>query len=117
MPVIFGDDTNGGTIFTPRNTSSYAESEWFLRNQFPYLTLDQLAIINSMYPPVGPLYNKSGPFWRQVSNAYGEMRYLCPGLFCSSAYSDMVSRVGITGITSKTPRKLKKALVCRIPLN
>ena len=88
VPVIFGDDTNGGTVFTPRNTSSYAESDWFLQNQFPYLTLEQLSKINSIYPQVGPLYNNSGPFWRQVSNAYGEMRYLCPGLFCSSAFSN-----------------------------
>lgn len=88
VPVIFGDDNNGGTIFTPQNTSNYAESDWFLQTQFPYLTLSQLATINSLYPEVGPTYPKAGTFWRQISNAYGEMRYLCPGLFCSSAYSN-----------------------------
>jgi carboxylesterase type B len=88
VPAIFGDDNNGGTIFTPRNTSNYAESDWFLQNQFPYLTLPQLATINSLYPEVGPTYPMTGPFYRQVSNAYGEMRYLCPGLFCSSAFAN-----------------------------
>ena len=81
VPAIFGDDTNGGTIFTPKNTSNISGSDIFLQDQLPYLTLQDLATINSLYPKTNETYPNSGPYWRQVSNAYGEMRYRCPGLF------------------------------------
>ena len=87
VPAIFGDDTNGGTIFTPKNTSNVSGSDIFLQDQFPYLSLQNLATINSLYPKTNETYPNSGPYWRQVSNAYGEMRYRCPGLFISSAFS------------------------------
>ncbi|OTB10372.1 hypothetical protein K445DRAFT_70422 [Daldinia sp. EC12] len=85
IPVIYGDDTNGGTTFTPRDTSTLAESEAFLRTQFPYLTRDQLDEISSMYPNKNDSCPSTGCWWRQVSDVYGDMRYMCPGLFISSA--------------------------------
>ncbi|EXJ88813.1 cholinesterase [Capronia epimyces CBS 606.96] len=87
VPVIMGDDTNGGTIFTPRGTSSLTQSNTFLHNQFPYLTLDQLKRLDELYPNHGPQFPNSGTWWRQVSNAYGDLRYMCPNLFVSSALS------------------------------
>lgn len=92
VPTIFGDDTNGGTIFTPKNTSTLAASDIFLKDQFPYLSLDQLRTINTLYPLEGtPQFDGTGRYWRQVSNAYGDMRYTCPGLYCSTA----VTRYGM----------------------
>jgi carboxylesterase type B len=91
VPTIFGDDTNGGTIFTPRNTSNISGSDIFLRDQFPTLTLAQLAQINAFYPKTNDSFPKSGPYWRQVSNAYGEIRYMCPGLYCSNIYTNVSS--------------------------
>lgn len=85
VPAIYGDDTNEGTIFTPRNTSTIGESDSFLQAQFPMLTLPQLAKINALYP-IAEQFNNSGAYWRQVSNAYGEMRYICPGIYVSSIY-------------------------------
>ncbi|KAI8962112.1 alpha/beta-hydrolase [Daldinia sp. FL1419] len=85
VPVIYGDDTNGGTIFTDPKTSTLAESEAFLRAQFPYLTRDQLDEIDSLYPNKNDTCPSPGCYWRQVSDAYGDMRYMCPGLFISSA--------------------------------
>ncbi|KAI1372196.1 alpha/beta-hydrolase [Hypoxylon crocopeplum] len=86
IPVIYGDDTNGGTTFTPRDTSTLAESEEFLRDQFPYITDLQLRKIESMYPnPNNSSCPSTGCYWRQVSNVYGDMRYMCPGLYISSA--------------------------------
>lgn len=35
MPVIFGDDTNEGTIFVPENVSSIAEADGFIHAQYP----------------------------------------------------------------------------------
>ncbi|EJU04779.1 alpha/beta-hydrolase [Dacryopinax primogenitus] len=86
VPVIFGDDTNGGTIFTPKNTSSYQEMDQFLNDQFSAMTANQLLIMNAMYPPA-ETYPDSGPFWRTVSNAYGEMRFMCPSQAVGSAYN------------------------------
>lgn len=92
LPAIFGDDTNEGTIFTPKNTSTIGQSDTFLQSQFPALTFEQLRTINSLYP-VAEQYPDSGKYWRQVSNAYGEQRYICPGIFISNVYAhDGVSR-------------------------
>ncbi|KAI1184727.1 vacuolar triacylglycerol lipase [Nemania serpens] len=86
IPLIVGDDTNEGTIFTPRDASTIGASDAFLKSQFPYLTLEQLGQINSLYPNAQMAScPSSGCFWRQVSDAYGDMRYTCPGLFVSSA--------------------------------
>ncbi|KAI1326258.1 vacuolar triacylglycerol lipase [Xylariaceae sp. FL0255] len=95
IPMIVGDDTNEGTIFTPQNTSTIAESELFIKSQFPNLTEAQLNHITELYPnPDEADCPNSGCYWRQVSNAYGDMRYLCTGLFVSSA----VANAGISDI-------------------
>ncbi|KAJ9631956.1 hypothetical protein H2203_000357 [Taxawa tesnikishii (nom. ined.)] len=88
LPAIYGDDTNGGTVFAPKNTSTIGESDTFLKDQFPALTLQQLATINDLYP-IAEQFNGSGAYWRQVSNAYGETRYMCPGLNISGTYANM----------------------------
>ena len=54
-------------IFTPRNTSSYAQSDTFMHDQFPFMTPAQLARWNALYP-VGatPSFPNSGRFWRTL---------------------------------------------------
>ncbi|KAK8075012.1 cholinesterase [Apiospora hydei] len=84
VPMLIGDDTNGGTVFTPRNTSTLRQSDEFLHNQFPYLRPDQLSTINKLYPNANASCPAAGCYWRQVSDAYGDMRYMCPGLYISS---------------------------------
>ncbi|KAK7737865.1 hypothetical protein SLS53_006242 [Cytospora paraplurivora] len=88
VPVIFGDDTNGGTVFTPKNTSTLAESDMFLKNQLFNLTLEQFATINDLYPNPNQTCPNEGCYWRQVSNAYGEARYMCPSLYLSNAFTE-----------------------------
>ncbi|KAI0148568.1 vacuolar triacylglycerol lipase [Xylariaceae sp. FL1272] len=89
IPLIVGDDTNEGTVFTPQNTSSITESDNFLKSQFPLLTSAQLRNINALYPnPDNASCPSSGCFWRQVSNAYGDMRYTCPGQYVSSKVAE-----------------------------
>ncbi|MCJ1231752.1 hypothetical protein MMC12_008431 [Toensbergia leucococca] len=38
-----------------------------------------------MYP-VAEQFPNSGRYWRQASNAYGEIRYICPGIFLNNIY-------------------------------
>ncbi|KZT28112.1 alpha/beta-hydrolase [Neolentinus lepideus HHB14362 ss-1] len=59
VPSIFGNDTNEGTIFT--STRCILET-------------------NESFPSAPT----TGKYWRQCANAYGEMRYNCPGIFVSS---------------------------------
>lgn len=89
VPVIFGDDTNEGTIFVPKDTSSVAEADTFLKNQFPAITKTQLHKINGFYLKRNQTvtFPKSEPYWRPASNAYGELRYICPGIDLSSTYA------------------------------
>lgn len=88
VPIIIGDDTNGGTSFAPKETSTLAESNVWLRDQFPYITPAQLADINALYPNPNDTCPNAGCYWRQLSDTYGEMRYMCPGIFITSAYVD-----------------------------
>ncbi|KAF7554521.1 hypothetical protein G7Z17_g2857 [Cylindrodendrum hubeiense] len=87
VPAIMGDDTNGGTVFTPKNTSTLAESDAILKAQFSFLTLEQLGTINDFYPNKNDTCPNSGCYWRQVSDAYGELRYMCPGIYISNAFT------------------------------
>ncbi|OJD31316.1 triacylglycerol lipase [Diplodia corticola] len=88
MPTLWGDVTNEGTTFTPQNTSTIGDSDTFLKDQFPALSLGQLGHINDLYPVDGtPTFPGAGPYWRQVSNAYGDMRYTCPGFYVASQYT------------------------------
>lgn len=96
IPVIFGDDTNEGTVFTPHNTSSVERADEFLLDNFPFLNDTELSIINSLYmsQPDDPVYPDAGDYWQGVSNAYGEMRYICPGIYISTAYNNLASSRG-----------------------
>lgn len=75
LPAIYGDDTNEGTIFTPNSTANLSASDIFLKAQYSTITIPQLRMINNMYP-IAEQFPDSGPFWRQVSNAYGEIRWV-----------------------------------------
>ncbi|KAJ5782218.1 CAZyme family CE10 [Penicillium paradoxum] len=90
VPVIFGDDTNEGTTFVPKKVSSVAEADTFIKKQFPYMTQSQMTRINSMYLTANQTetFPGAGPYWRPASKAYGEIRYICPGIKMSSIYAD-----------------------------
>jgi carboxylesterase type B len=94
LPAIYGDDTNEGTHFAPKTPSSVSAVNTFLQNNFPNLTSTQLSKINSLYPLNGTVYYpiKSYPSWTTYGQyaawIYGELRYVCPGLFLSSTYAN-----------------------------
>lgn len=89
VPAIAGYTSNEGTVFTPKNTSSYGETDTFMQDNFPDFTLEQLGRWNELYPVNGtPSFPDSGRFWRQVSDGYGELRYTCPGITVSDIYAN-----------------------------
>ena len=60
----------------------------FLKDQYPVITDAQLAQIDAYYPQTVEQFPGTGAYWRAAANAYGDMRYMCPGLYISSAYSN-----------------------------
>lgn len=90
VPAIAGDDTNEGTIFTNMSTASIAQSDIFIQAQFPTISLAQLRMWNELYPVRGtPQFPDAGRYWREVSKGYGEMRYICPGIYISGVQANM----------------------------
>ncbi|PYI06251.1 alpha/beta-hydrolase [Aspergillus sclerotiicarbonarius CBS 121057] len=89
VPVIFGDDTDEGTIFVPKNTSTVGEADTFIQSQFPGIKFDHLAKMNHWYLSENQTrqFPDSKPYWRPTSNAYGEIRYICPGIYISSVFA------------------------------
>ncbi|KAK9772845.1 putative Carboxylic ester hydrolase [Seiridium cardinale] len=93
VPLLAGDDSNGGTVFAPRSTATLADSNSWLKTQFPRLTLEQLATINGLYPWTNQTFSNSGAYWRQLADTYGEGRFMCPTIYVSSA----AARYGTSG--------------------
>ncbi|KAL4784263.1 Alpha/Beta hydrolase protein [Aspergillus varians] len=91
VPVIFGDVTDEGTVFVPANLNSIAAANTFLQAQFPRLTPQHLSRINEYYfrnINSSQLYPGATRYWHPVSKAYGELRYKCPGIAMSTAFTD-----------------------------
>lgn len=89
VPVIFGDVTDEGTTFVPANLTSIAEADTFLQAQFPALKPQHLSRIHDYYLRdinSSQLYPNATRYWHPVSNAYGELRYKCPGIAMSKIY-------------------------------
>lgn len=84
IPTIFGDDTNGGTQFAPKNLTTLAESGMFLLNQYPTLTPAQLGDVEELYPNPNKTCPKVGCYWRRTANVYQEIRYMCPALHANA---------------------------------
>ncbi|GLB03502.1 hypothetical protein AtubIFM57258_008086 [Aspergillus tubingensis] len=89
VPVIFGDDTNEGTIFVPKTTSTVGEADTFIQDQFPNINFTHLTKLNNWYLNENQTreFPNSSPYWRPASTAYGEIRYICPGIYMSSVFS------------------------------
>lgn len=87
ISVIFGDDTNGGAGFAPGSISSLGDSNQFIKDQFPAITAAQLDQLNQFYPnPHASTCPNSGCWKAQAGQVYGEMRYMCPGLYLNDAF-------------------------------
>lgn len=86
VPTIFGSTTNEGTVFTPSALNSASDMNNFLQNNWVKLNTSSLAQIDTFYPEAQQFSGK-GTFWRSAANAYGEMRYNCPGIYLGKQYS------------------------------
>ncbi|KAL6692872.1 alpha/beta-hydrolase [Trichoderma pleuroticola] len=84
VPTIYGDDSNGGTKFAPKDTATLQQSNSYVLDQYPVLTLEMLGQINEMYPNPNTSCPAVGCYWRHASNVYQEARYMCPGMYISS---------------------------------
>lgn len=90
VPSIGGDDTNEGTVFTEVSTCCMGESDAFMKDQFPCISLAQLGRWNQLYPPEdSPPVPNTGRYWAAVSKGYGELRYICPSIFVNSVQANL----------------------------
>ncbi|KAF2754815.1 alpha/beta-hydrolase [Pseudovirgaria hyperparasitica] len=87
LPAIYGNVLNEGTTFCPRNIANMETSTKWLSNQFPHLNSSHADAVSKYFPRTPERFPKSTDFWRQCANAYGSIRYLCPGLTLSSIYA------------------------------
>jgi cholinesterase len=111
VPIITGADSNDGTVFAPKNTSTLAESNRFLRDQWPHLTLAQLGRIDDMYPNPNTSCPSTGCYWRQLANAYGDIRYMCPGVYIASMYvKDNVTQAWNYRFNAEDPTQIAEGL-------
>jgi carboxylesterase type B len=72
VPLISGDVTNEGTLFTPSNTSSNADLIALISANFPDLSELDLAKVTSLYP-------KTTSYFSSAAAAYGDATFVCPG--------------------------------------
>ncbi|KAL9595650.1 MAG: hypothetical protein Q9219_006318 [cf. Caloplaca sp. 3 TL-2023] len=88
LPAIYGDTTNEGTTFVPRNISNAEQSSDWIQAQFPLLNTTQKQWITKTYPPANETWPRTAKYWRSTADAYGELRYVCPGLFLNNVYAN-----------------------------
>lgn len=82
VPTIFGDTTNEGISFTPKDIMSMPSAQQFVADQFP--GVNWLEIRKAWDAPDA----QSDARWRQIaSDVYGHIRYNCPTLNISSTYA------------------------------
>lgn len=86
VPAIYGDTTDEGTIFVTRKVSTLEESKDFIQGQYPVIKPYHLDVLSNLYPPLQQ-FPGSGKHWHSTSEAYGELRYVCPGIHLSNLYS------------------------------
>lgn len=87
VPTILGSVANEGTIFAPKDTETLEECDTFLHDHWPELTTDQLDRIHPMFD-TDVSFPDSGALWRFTSDIYGDIRYVCPGIYISSMYTE-----------------------------
>ncbi|KAK2873450.1 hypothetical protein FQN49_002357 [Arthroderma sp. PD_2] len=94
VPTVIGSDSNEGSIFAPHKTKSQEAGDRWLSRQFPALKPDHLTKIHSLYPKPEFQFRGAGAFWKQLSDIYGEMRYICPAIsICKTMGKEIKNKV------------------------
>jgi acetylcholinesterase len=78
VPIIFGDDTNEGSVFVSNATSEQDFTD-FMQDNYPMLDDDDIAAILVEYPAGAPLPGL-GAWYSALSAAYGEATFTCPAI-------------------------------------
>lgn len=87
VPAIYGDTTDEGTVFVQRNITSVQDQKAFIHSNYPTISTTQLDELVKIYPPRNKTFANTGKYWSATSEAYGELRYVCPGIHLSTLYS------------------------------
>lgn len=87
VPAIYGDTTDEGTVFVQRNITSVQDQKDFIHSNYPTISTTQLDELVNIYPPGNKTFANTGKYWSATSEAYGELRYVCPGIHLSTLYS------------------------------
>ncbi|KAF2732060.1 alpha/beta-hydrolase [Polyplosphaeria fusca] len=86
VPTIFGDCSNEGTVFTPNSVTSKLKAQQFVSDQFVKFQSSATYLMQGVF--TGPTDASFDNRWKNVAaDVYGDIRYTCPGLNISAAYS------------------------------
>jgi carboxylesterase type B len=85
VPIIFGDDTDEGTLFVTNADRPEAVVN-FMVNQFPRLTQADTDAISAQYPVMTPLPLHAA-YYPSLAAAYGESTFTCPAIHILQTYS------------------------------
>ncbi|KAF2167133.1 hypothetical protein M409DRAFT_54332 [Zasmidium cellare ATCC 36951] len=86
VPLISGDVTDEGTLFTPKTISSAAGVTSFVAANYPDLSSSDLAQVNTLYLP------PSSSYYHAAAAAYGDATFTCPGNLIAT-YASQVAPV------------------------
>ncbi|KAH7063174.1 Alpha/Beta hydrolase protein [Macrophomina phaseolina] len=94
VPILVGDTTNEGIVFTPASAGASLEAaDSFVNDQFPGITPENLTFFHS-HPQYKPLIDASN-FRGFAAQLYGDIRYVCPNLFLSWALPSRAQNTNI----------------------
>jgi carboxylesterase type B len=88
VPVIVGDASNEGTIFSPRGVASQEDADKFIKNNWPALTSQQFDKLHSAFNQ-GSIDRSAGygDWFPYAADLFGKIRYVCPGTMVSDAFA------------------------------
>lgn len=87
VPAIYGDTTDEGTVFVQRNITSVKDQKDFIHSNYPTISTTQLDELVKIYPQGNKTFTNTAKYWSATALAYGELRYVCPGIHLSTLYS------------------------------
>lgn len=83
VPLIIGDVTDEGTLFA-YNAASPDDVGDFMSANYPYLSQQDLATMNTLYPLTAP-FPLHNAYFPSAAAAYGEATFKCPGLLIAES--------------------------------
>ncbi|KAJ4265091.1 hypothetical protein NW762_005337 [Fusarium torreyae] len=87
VPSIFGSTTNEGFTFVPLSVPSQSVANNFFQAEYPLLNSTQLDQITTLYSNQSTPCPSDGCLREQLSDSYGDMRFICSGINFSGLMS------------------------------